>query len=107
MKVIVPFIIIDWDFLTKLPVLRPSVLAILSEVTHFFGSFVDFSLKIDEPKHLFPLPLYLLVNSFQVPDVLVQLLLLRCWASSLSLLAPSFSQGECFLICVQWLQGSP
>jgi hypothetical protein len=25
----------------------------------------------------------------------------------LSILAPSLSQGECVLICVQWLQGSP
>jgi hypothetical protein len=107
MKVIIPFIIIDWAFLTKLPVLRPSVLGILSEVTHFFDSFVDFSLKIGEPKHLFPLPLHMLVNRFQVPDLLVQLLLLRCWASSLSLLALSFSQGECLLVSVQWLQGSP
>ena len=84
-----------------------SVLVILSKVTHFFGSFVDLSLKIGEPKHLFPLPLHLLVNSLQVPDLLVQLLLLRCWTSSLSLLSPSFSQGECLLVRVQWLQGSP
>jgi hypothetical protein len=100
MKVIVPFIIIDWAFLMKLPVLEPSVLIILGEVTHFFSSFVDPSLKISEPKHLFPLPLHLLVNSLQVSDLLVQLLLLRCWASSLSILAPSFLQGECLLVCV-------
>jgi hypothetical protein len=46
MKVIVPFIIIGWAFLTKLPVCRPSVLAILGKVTHFFGSFVDLLLKV-------------------------------------------------------------
>jgi hypothetical protein len=46
MKVIVPLIIIDWAFLTKLHVLRPSVLVILSKVTHFFGTFVDFPLKV-------------------------------------------------------------
>jgi hypothetical protein len=46
MKVIVPFIIIDWAFLTKLPMLGPSVLVILSKVTHFFGSFVDLPLKV-------------------------------------------------------------
>jgi hypothetical protein len=73
---------------------------ILSEVTHFFSSFVDPSLKIGEPKHLFPLPLHLLVNSLQVSNLLVQLLLLRCWASSLSILAPSFLKGECLLVCV-------
>jgi hypothetical protein len=33
--------------------------------------------------------------------------LMERWASGLSLLAPSLSQGECILICVQWLQGSP
>ena len=90
-KVVVPFIIIDWAFLTKLPVLGPSVLVILSEVTHFFSSFVDHSLKIGKPKNLFLLPLHLLMDGLQVSDLLVQLLLLRCWTSGLSLLAPSFS----------------
>ena len=61
MKVIVPFIIIEWAFL--LPVLVPSVLVILSEVTHFFSGFVDLLLKIGKPKHLFPFPLYFLVDS--------------------------------------------
>jgi hypothetical protein len=45
-KVTVPVIIIDWAFLTKFPVLGPSVLVILSEVTHFFGSFIDLPLKV-------------------------------------------------------------
>jgi hypothetical protein len=63
MKVIVPFIIIDWAFLTKLPVLEPLVLVTLSEVTHFFSSFVDLSQKIGKPKHLFLLPLHLLMDS--------------------------------------------
>jgi hypothetical protein len=107
MKIIIPFIIIDWAFLTKLSVLGPSVLVILSKVTHFLGGFIDLSLKVGEPKHIFPLPLHLLVNSLQVPDLLVQLLLLGCWANRISLLAPSFLQGKCLLICVQWLQGSP
>jgi hypothetical protein len=71
MKVIVPFIIIDWAFLTKLPMLGPSVLAILSEVTHFFSSFVDISLKIGKLKHLFLLPLHLLMDSLQVSDLLI------------------------------------
>jgi hypothetical protein len=46
MKIIVPFIIIDWAFLMKLPVLGPLVLVILSKVTHFFGKFVDLLLKV-------------------------------------------------------------
>jgi hypothetical protein len=106
-KVAIPFIIIDWAFLSKLPVLGPSVLIILSKMTHFFSSFIDLFLKVGEPKHPFPFPLHLLVDSLQIPDLLVQLLLLRCWASSFPLLAPSFLQGDCLLICVQWLQGSP
>jgi hypothetical protein len=32
---------------------------------------------------------------------------MKRWASGLSLLDPSLSQGKCVLICVQWLQGSP
>jgi hypothetical protein len=91
MKVAVPFIIIVWIFLAKLPVLGPSVLVILSEVTHFFGGFIDLPLEVGEPKHLFSLLLHLLMDSFQIPDLLIQFLLLRCWAGSLPLLAPSFT----------------
>jgi hypothetical protein len=46
MKVIIPFIIIDWTFLTKLSLLRPSSLVILRDMTHFFSSFVDLPLKV-------------------------------------------------------------
>jgi hypothetical protein len=45
-KVVIPFIIIDWAFLTKLSVLGPSVLVILGEVTHFLGNFVDLLLRV-------------------------------------------------------------
>jgi hypothetical protein len=61
----------DWAFLTEIPLLGPSVLVILGKVTHFFSSFVDLSLKVGEPKHLFPFSLYLLVDSFQIPDLLI------------------------------------
>jgi hypothetical protein len=44
---------------------------------------------------------------FQVFDFLVQLLFMWCWAGSLPFLAPSFSQRECLLVGIQWLQGSP
>ena len=91
MKVIVPFIIIEWIFLAKLPVLGPSVLVILGEVEHFFGGLINLPLEAGEPKHLFPLLLRLLIDSFQIPDLLIQFLLLRCWADSLPLLAPSFA----------------
>jgi hypothetical protein len=105
MKVTIPFIIVNWAFLTNLPMLGPSVLVILGKVTHFFSNFIDLSLKVGEPKHLFPFSLYLLVDSLQIPDLLIQLPLLRCRASSLPLLAPSFSQ--CFLISVQWCRPAP
>jgi hypothetical protein len=78
MKVTVPFIIIVWIFLAKLPVLGPSVLVILSEVALFFGCFIDLPLEIGEPKHLLSLLLDLLMDSFQIPDLLIQFLLLRC-----------------------------
>jgi hypothetical protein len=45
-KVIIPFIIIDWAFLTKLIVMGTSALVIVSNVTHFFSSFVNLLLKV-------------------------------------------------------------
>jgi hypothetical protein len=84
----------------KLPVLRPSVLFILNKMAHFFSSFVDLPLKISQPCHLLLLPLYLLMDDFHVPDLLVQFLLLECWTGGLPLLASSFSERESFLVWV-------
>jgi hypothetical protein len=75
----------------KLLVLRPSVLVILSEMTHFFSSLINLLLKIGETKHLFLFPLDLLMNGFEVPDFLVQLFLLGCQTSSLPFFASSFA----------------
>jgi hypothetical protein len=80
--------------LTKLPVLGPSVLVILSKLTHFLSSFIDLPLKISESSHLLIFPLHLLMDDFHVPDLLVQLLLLECWTGGLSLLASSLSERE-------------
>jgi hypothetical protein len=91
MKITLPFIIIVWIFLTKLLVLGPSVLVVLGEVMHFFGDFINLPLEVGEPKHLFSLLLDLLMDNFLIPDLLVQFLLLRCWAGGLHLLAPSFA----------------
>jgi hypothetical protein len=91
MEIIIPFIIAVWIVLTKLSVLGPSVLVILGEMTHFLSGLINLPLKIGEMKHLFFLLLNLLLDGFEVPDFLVQLLLLRCWAGSLPLLAPSFT----------------
>jgi hypothetical protein len=46
LKIVVPFIFIDWALLMKLLVLKPSVLVILSEMTHFLGYFVNLPLKV-------------------------------------------------------------
>jgi hypothetical protein len=52
--------------------------------------YLNLPLEVGEPKHLLSLLLDPLMDSFQIPDFLVQFLLLRCWAGSLPLLAPSF-----------------
>jgi hypothetical protein len=90
MEIIIPFIIVERVVLTKVSVLRPSVLVILGDMTHILSGLINLLLKIGETKHLFLLPLDLLMNSFEVPDLLVQLLL-RCRTSSLPFLAPSFA----------------
>jgi hypothetical protein len=77
--------------LTKLPVLGPSVLVVLGKVTHFFSGFINLPLEVGESKYFLSLLLDLLMDSFQIPDFLVQFLLLRCWAGSLPLLALSFT----------------
>jgi hypothetical protein len=93
MKVTVPFIFVEWIVLMKFPVLRPWVLVILSEMTHFFSGLIDLLLKIDETKHLLPFTLDLLMNSFEVPNLLVQLFLLWCRTSSLPFLNSGFAQS--------------
>jgi hypothetical protein len=91
MEIIIPFVIIVGIVLTKLSALRSSVLVILSEMTHFLSGLIDLLLKIGKTKHLILLPLDLLMDDFEVPDFLVQLLLLRCWTCSLPFLASSFA----------------
>jgi hypothetical protein len=44
--------------------LGPSVMIILSKMTHFLSSFVDLLLKVGQPGHLLLFPLHLLVNDF-------------------------------------------
>jgi hypothetical protein len=90
----------------KLLVLGPSVLFVLCKMTHFFSSFIDLSLKISQPRHLLFLSLYLLMDDFHIPDLLVQLLLLECWTSGFPLLASGLSKREGLLVWVQRLQCS-
>jgi hypothetical protein len=58
------------------------------------NGFVDLPLKIGQPSHLLLFPLHLLMDDFHVSDLLVQLLLLECWTSGLSLLASSLPKRE-------------
>jgi hypothetical protein len=104
-EIIIPLVIIIGIVLAKLPTLRSSVLVILGEMTHLLSGLVDLLLKISKMKHLILLPLDLLIDYFEVPNFLVQLLLLRRWTCSLPLLISGFMQ--CFVIDVQWLQCSP
>jgi hypothetical protein len=78
----------------KLPVLRPSVMIILSKMTHFLSSFINLPLKVGQSSHLLFFPLHLLVDDLHVPDLLVQLLLLKGWTGGLSLLASDLSERE-------------
>jgi hypothetical protein len=104
-EIIIPNVIIIGIVLAKLCALRSLVLVILGEMTHFLGCFVDLPLKISKTKHLLLLPLDLLMNGFEIPDLLVQLFLLRRRTCSLPFLASGFVQ--CILVDVQWLQCSP
>jgi hypothetical protein len=67
---------------------------ILSKMTHFLSSFIDLPLKVGQPSHLLFFPLHLLVDDLHVPNLLVQLFLLKCWTGGLSLLASSLSERE-------------
>jgi hypothetical protein len=62
MKVVIPFVFVEWAFLTKLPMLRPSVLVILSKMTHLLSCFVNLLLKVSQPEHFLLFPLYLLMD---------------------------------------------
>jgi hypothetical protein len=62
-EIIIPYIIIIWTFLTKLSLLWPSsLLVVLCEMAHLFGSFIDLLLEFTEPKHFLPSSLHLLVD---------------------------------------------
>jgi hypothetical protein len=98
-EIIIPNIIIIGTVLAKLYALRPPVLVILGELTHFLSGFVDLPLKISKAKHLFLLLLDLLVNGFEIPDLLVQLFVVRRQTCSL----PFWLRASCN---VSWLTSS-
>jgi hypothetical protein len=46
MKIVIPYVIIAWAFLTKLTLLWPMPLfVVLCDVAHFFGSFINLLLE--------------------------------------------------------------
>jgi hypothetical protein len=53
MEIIIPFIIVVGIVLTKLSMLRSSVLVILGEMTHSLSGLINLLLKIGKTKHLF------------------------------------------------------
>jgi UDP-N-acetylmuramyl pentapeptide phosphotransferase/UDP-N-acetylglucosamine-1-phosphate transferase len=91
MEIIIPLVIIIGIVLAKLSALRSSILVILDEMMYFLSGFVDLILKISKTKHLLLLPLDLLIDYFEVPNFLVQLLLLRRWTCSLPFLISGFT----------------
>jgi hypothetical protein len=105
-KIIIPCILVELAFLTKLPVLGPSILFILNKMTHFFSGFIDLPMEISQSCHLLLLPLYLLMDYLHIPNLLVQLLFLECWNGGFPLLASSLSKRKSFLVWVQRLQCS-
>jgi hypothetical protein len=46
MEIFIPVILVVKAFLVQLSMLGPSVLLILSKMTHFFGSFVNLPLQV-------------------------------------------------------------
>jgi hypothetical protein len=83
---------VDW-FMTKsvlveaLVILVPVVvLALRFNVAHFLICFINLYLKFRKTKHLLPMLLQLLVDCFEVVDLLIELLVLWFWVDSLPLL---------------------
>jgi hypothetical protein len=72
------------------------VLVFCFNVTNFFSCFVNLFMKFKKLKHLLPVLLQLLVDCFEVIDLLIKLLVLWLWADSLHFLV-SFLPKERFV----------
>jgi hypothetical protein len=100
-KITIPSFFIERTLLTKVPVLRPTVLVILLKMTHLFSGLINLSVKLSQSSHLFFLPLHLLMDYLHVSDFPIQFLFLKRWTGGLPLLASGFP--KIFLIWIQWL----
>jgi hypothetical protein len=74
----------------KVPVIMLMLLMFdfLSDVAHFLSCVINFLLELGEPKHLFLVLLYLLMNSFEVVDLPIEFVILVFEADGLPLLVP-------------------
>jgi hypothetical protein len=61
---------------------------------HFFSCIIDLLLKLGEPKHLLSSLLHLLMNSFEVVDLMIKFLISWFRADGLPLLAPCFLKSN-------------
>jgi hypothetical protein len=84
-KIFIPHIFVVGAFLMKVSLLWSITLLFsnLCDVSHFLSCFIDLLLYLRQPKHFLPSLLHLLVYGFKVADLLIQLLDLWGWASSL------------------------
>jgi hypothetical protein len=80
-----------------LVILVPVVVVVLCfNVAHFFSCFVNLLLKLKKMKHLLSALLQLLVDCFEVVDLLIQLLVLWFWVDSLPLLVSCLPEESFF-----------
>jgi hypothetical protein len=68
------------------------VLVLRFNIAHFFSCFVNLFLKFIKMTHLLPALLKLLVDCFEVVDLLIKLLVLWLWADSLPFLVSCLSE---------------
>jgi hypothetical protein len=78
--------------MSKVPMIMLMLLmfGVLRNVAHFLSCVINFLLELGEPKHLFLVLLYLLVNSFEVVDLSIEFVILLFGADGLPLLVPCF-----------------
>jgi hypothetical protein len=78
------------------------VLVLRFNVSHFFSCFVNIFLEFRKTKHLLHTLLQLLVDCFEVVDLLIKLLILWFWAYSLPLLVSCHFKDSFITFCTTW-----
>jgi hypothetical protein len=107
-KIIVPFLFIEWARLTKLRVFGPSVMIILSKMTHFLSNFVDL-LRRSASRVIFSF--FLCTCWWMISRSLISWSNSSSWSVGLVAflfwLLASRRERESLLVCVEWLECSP